>query len=212
MFHEFGHMLHGVLSEARYVGQSGTSVADDFVELPSQFAENWCWEPAYLKQLSRHYKTGKSLSVDVIEKLVDSRTFLTILGERHARVQANTWLDFIVHTKKNVSDISGLYRQMCKKYYAGIEAPKNTLFPAGFGHIGGGYDARYYVYNWALVYAYDCYSRFQKEGIFNKNVGRQFAREILAVGSSRSEMDSLKKFLGRSPRPGAFLKTLESSQ
>jgi thimet oligopeptidase len=205
LFHEFGHALHMTLSSVRHESQSGANVAWDFVETPSQIMENWVWNDTMLKQLSRHYATSKSLPKDMREKILSSKKFLNAYSYMRQLIMGKIDLD--LHMGK-IKDATQAYRQMTK-LYTGMELPeKDTLFPAGFGHIGGGYDAGYYSYLWALVYAQDAFSVFEQEGITNPKVGLRWRTEVLEKGSSMDEIELMKNFLGRKPSDKSFLKEL----
>jgi thimet oligopeptidase len=205
LFHEFGHALHMTFSLSRHESQSSDHVAWDFVETPSQMMENWVWNDDMLKKLSKHVTTGKALPKDMREKILASKKFLNAYGYMRQIIMGKIDLD--LHTGK-IKDATEAYRQMTK-LYTGLELPeKDTLFPAGFGHIGGGYDAGYYSYLWALVYAQDAFSLFEKEGINNPKVGMKWRKEVLEKGSSMDELDLMKNFLGRKPSDKAFLKEL----
>jgi thimet oligopeptidase len=206
LFHEFGHLLHNTLTRAALPSQSGFDVTWDFVELPSQLSEAWLREPVFLKKVSKHYQTGAPLPKAIIDTIIDSELFLRSMSELRQNTVAK--YDMILHTEtKPVKKINQLYAKMFKQT-TGMDLPKESLFPAGFGHIAGGYDAGYYSYKWAEVYACDVFSRFKKEGLFSKKVGNAYLTEIIERGSSRDEMESLKTFLGRKPSNTAFLKSI----
>ena len=204
LFHEFGHCIHGVLSLAVHGEQSGTSVARDFVETPSQIMENWVWNDVMLKKLSKHYETGKSLPKELREKLLAGRKFQS--GYAYMRQLIFTKLDMDMHMGK-ISNAQQAYRDLMKTYLYVTLPEKETLFPAGFGHMNG-YDAGYYSYLWALVYAQDAFSLFQEHGLFNKELGMKWRKEVLEKGSSEDELQLIKNFLGRKPSDKAFLKEL----
>ncbi len=206
LFHEFGHCLHMTLSRARLESQAGASVAWDFVETPSQIMENWVWDPEVMKKLSKHYRTGRSMPQDMIERIIKGKTFHNAYFYTRQLIQGK--LDLDLHTGK-VQDARAAYRKMNKLYF-NIELPeKETLFPAGFGHLVG-YDAGYYSYLWALVYACDAFEEFKKKGnknvLTNNEIGMKWRREVLEKGSSEDEMKLVKNFLGRKPSHKAFLK------
>jgi thimet oligopeptidase len=204
LFHEFGHCMHLILSKVGHKSQSGTNVAWDFVETPSQLHENWVWHDTMLQKLSKHYKTGKKLPKDMRENLMRSKLF------RPATVNMGTLIAGIIELKMHMgllSDATATFRLMNKKYM-GVDLPKKeTLFPAGFGHMAG-YDAGFYSYLWSLVYAQDVFSEFEKKGIFDSETGMKWRREVLEKGSSEDEMKLLRNFLGRKPNNKAFLKEL----
>lgn len=206
LFHEFGHLLHMTLSRARLESQAGASVAWDFVETPSQIMENWVWDKEVMAKLSRHYITGEQMTKDMIERIIKGKVFQNAYFYTRQFVQGK--LDLDLHTGK-VKDARLAYRKM-NKFYFNIELPeKETLFPAGFGHLVG-YDAGYYSYLWALVYACDSFESFKTKGnknvMTNVEVGMKWRREVLEKGSSEDEMKLVKNFLGRAPNQKAFLK------
>jgi thimet oligopeptidase len=206
LFHEFGHLLHMTLTRARLESQAGANVAWDFVETPSQIMENWVWDKEVLKKLSCHYKTGEQMDDAMIERIIKGKTFQNAYFYTRQLIQGK--LDLDLHTGK-VKDVREAYRKMNKLYF-NIELPeKETLFPAGFGHLVG-YDAGYYSYLWALVYACDAFQSFKTKGnknvMTNTEVGMKWRREVLEKGSSEDEMKLIKNFLKREPNQKAFLK------
>lgn len=204
LFHEFGHGLHMTLSIARHESQGGSNVAWDFVETPSQFMENWVWNDDMLKKLSKHVQTGKALPKDMREKILAGKKFQN--GYHFMRQIIVGKLDLDLHIGA-IHNATEAYRSMIKMY-TGVELPeKDTLFPAGFGHLVG-YDAGYYSYLWALVYAQDAFSEFEKKGINNRELGMKWRKEVLEKGSSEDELQLVKNFLGRKPSNKAFLKEL----
>lgn len=204
LFHEFGHGLHMTLSTARHESQGGSNVAWDFVETPSQIMENWVWNDAMLAKLSKHVQTGKSLSKEMRAKILAGKKFQN--AYHFMRQILIGKLDMDLHMGK-VQDATAAYRSMIKMY-TGVDLPeKDTLFPAGFGHLVG-YDAGYYSYLWALVYAQDAFSEFEKAGLSNPEIGMRWRKEVLEKGSSEDELQLVKNFLGRKPSDKAFLKEL----
>ena len=206
LFHEFGHLLHMTLSRARLESQAGANVAWDFVETPSQIMENWVWDKSVLKKLSMHWQTGKPMDEGMIERIIKGKTFQNAYFYTRQLIQGKLYFD--LHTGK-VRDARGAYRKMNKLYF-NIDLPeKETLFPAGFGHLVG-YDAGYYSYLWALVYACDAFESFKTKGnknvMTNSEVGMKWRKEVLERGSSDDEMRLIKNFLGRAPSNKAFLK------
>ncbi|MFC1721230.1 M3 family metallopeptidase [Patescibacteria group bacterium] len=203
LFHEFGHSLHHTLTKTKYSSQAGMSVTRDFVEVPSQILENWVWDEKMLKKLSKHYKTGKTLSRETIKNLKDTKMFMI----HHFIVRQLIFglFDMEIHTK-NFKNTAKLYADLQKKYL-GMQLPKEQIFPAGFGHMMG-YDAGYYGYMWSLVFADDMFSKFKKAGLTNKKVGMEYKKWILEKGSSVDEMRLVENFLGRKPNNKAFLKEI----
>jgi Zn-dependent oligopeptidase len=205
LFHEMGHSLHLLLSKVPHKSISGTSVAWDFVETPSQIMENWVYEDEILKKLSKHYITGKPMPQVMRNKIVESRTFLQSMGYLDQIFMGE--LDMEMHSGKTF-DINKRYRDFKKKQYGFTLPADKYLFPAGFGHLGGGYDAAYYSYLWSLVLAQDAFSEFRKKGVTNSEVGMKWRREVLEKGSSDNEMKLLESFLGRKTNQKAFLEEL----
>ena len=205
LFHEMGHSLHLLLSKVPHKSISGTSVAWDFVETPSQIMENWVYEDEILKKLSKHYITGKPMPQTMRNKIVESRTFLQSMGYLDQIFMGE--LDIEMHSGKTF-DINKRYRDFKKQQYGFTLPAEKYLFPAGFGHLGGGYDAAYYSYLWSLVLAQDAFSEFRKKGITNSEVGMKWRREVLEKGSSDNEMKLLENFLGRKTNQKAFLEEL----
>ena len=205
LFHEMGHSLHLILSKVPHKSISGTSVAWDFVETPSQIMENWVYQDEVLKKLTKHYKTGKAMPEEMRKKIIESRTFLQSMGYLDQIFLGQ--LDIDMHSGKTF-DINKRYRDFKEKTYGFKISPENNLFPAGFGHLGGGYDAAFYSYLWSLVLAQDAFSEFQKKGITSSEVGMKWRREVLEKGSSDDEMKLLANFLGRKTNQQAFLKEL----
>ena len=205
LFHEFGHILHFCLSKSKYASQSGFNVAWDFVEMPSQILENWTWNEKILKRISKHYKTGNPIPSSMIKNIIKAK--LHMIKYFVVRSSILGLFDMELHTKK-VKNIPALYNKLTKTY-TGITMPKENIFPAGFGHIMHGYEAGYYSYMWALVFADDMFSKFKKAGLSSKQVkrvGAEYKKWILEKGSSMEEMKLVENFLGRKPNNKAFLK------
>jgi thimet oligopeptidase len=205
LFHEFGHVLHNVLTEAKYESISGTSVARDFVEVPSQILENWAWHPQVLKKISKHYKTGLPLDDEMINKMTAAKNHGT--GNFYIRQNFLAQIDMLYHTKNSRQNSTKEWARLKKKITA-IPMTKDTYPQASFDHVMGGYDAGYYGYLWALVIAQDFFSEFEKHGIFNPEIGLKFRKEILAVGGSYDEEKLVEKFLGRKVSNEPFLKSI----
>jgi len=202
--HEFGHIMHCVLTTAHHSSQSGYHTAWDFVEAPSQMLEHWVWDKKPLALLSAHHETGKPLPAKLLQNLLASKKHLL----RYATLRQLILgiFDLTLHTKSPTPEPNNLYISLVKKH-AGIIMPKESLFPAGFGHLDG-YDAGYYGYMWSNVYAADMFTRFEKEGIMNKKVGADYKKWILEKGGSQDEIDLVKNFLGHKPSNKAFLKEI----
>ena len=205
LFHEFGHVLHNVLTEAKYSSISGTATSMDFVEVPSQMLENWAWQPQVLKQISKHYKTGEALSDETINKMIAAKHYAT--GSFYLRQNFLAQIDMRYHLAKKKIDSTQYWSKYSKKI-RGIPLRKGAYPQASFDHIMGGYDAGYYGYLWAEVIAQDFFSEFEKNGIFNKDIGEKYRKQILAVGGSYEEEALVKNFLGRKVSNEPFLKNI----
>ena len=210
LFHEFGHVMHHVLSRTRNGSFSGTSVKRDFVEAPSQMMENWVWEKSILKDLTSHYKTGESMPSDLLDRLLRTRHFNQ--GIFYTRQIFYASIDMAYHTLKNIRHLD--VTQMYHKFYHDIcmmKALKGTRPEASFDHLMGGYDAGYYGYLWSKVYATDMYTRFEAEGLLNPETGNEYRRTILEQGGSQDPMKLVSDFLKRKPNNEAFLRLIKEN-
>ena len=210
LFHELGHGLHYMLSNVIYETQAGYNVVWDFAETPSQMLENFLFEEANLNKLAIHYKTGHKLDKKIINKIIESKNFLN--SYNYLGINILSLYDLNLHSNRvKLNNIAKHYIDLFKKYKK-MDLPKDNIFPAGFGHLID-YSAGYYSYMWALVYADDFYSEFKKVGD-NKNklkeIGGRYRKEILEVGGSRDENESVKRFLGRKSNNKTFLNNLKS--
>jgi thimet oligopeptidase len=205
IFHEMGHLLHDLLTKASYRSQSGTSVAWDFVETPSQILENWVWDKEMVKLISGHYLDhNQKLPPEILDNM--------FRGKKHM----NSWINMrqlflgmynhIIHSGPLGNDPVIVADDLHKKLI-GIPMPQGNLFPSGFGHLVG-YGGAYYSYMWSGVYEADMFTRFKKEGLMNPAIGKEYRDKVLAVGSSRDEMETVKDFLGRETNNQAFLEEL----
>jgi oligopeptidase A len=208
IFHEFGHLLHHVLSRVEVRSLAGTSVAWDFVELPSQIMENWCWERPALDLFARHYQTGAAIPEDLFQKMVRARTY------RGANAQMRQlgfgFVDLRLHRDYNPAhdgDVIEYARRILQPFSA-AEFPANYAMIAGFTHLFAspvGYGAAYYSYKWAEVLDADAFTRFRDEGIFSPEVGAAFRTHILSKGDSEDPAELYRRFMGRDPDPDALL-------
>lgn len=203
LFHEFGHVMHQTLTVARYGSQAGSAVARDFVEAPSQMLENWVYEKVALDLMSGHYQDpAKKLPQETIEKMKAARTFDA--GWRYTRQVFLASFDQALHTASDALDPDDVSRKLYQDIL-GIPPAPGTHFPATFGHLMGGYDAGYYGYLWAEVFADDMFSLFAKKGVMDQELGRRYRDTILAPGRSEEPDRLLERFLGRAPNNEAFL-------
>ncbi len=205
LFHEFGHGLHGMLANTKYKGLSGTNVSWDFVELPSQILENWCYEKQTLELFATHYKTGEVIPMQLIEKIKASATFHQ--GMQTLRQLSFGMLDMAWHSG-DPSKISSV-KDFENKAFADTSLypqTSNTCMSTAFSHIfQGGYSAGYYSYKWAEVLDADAFSYFKKEGVFNKKVALKFKNNVLSKGGTQDPMELYIKFRGQQPNPDALL-------
>ncbi|MFI8380863.1 oligopeptidase A [Pseudomonas sp. NPDC079086] len=212
LFHEFGHGLHHLLTRVEHAGASGINgVAWDAVELPSQFMENWCWEPEGLALISGHYESGEPLPQDLLDKMLAAKNFQS--GLMMVRQIEFSLFDFELHAThgdgRSVLDVlEGIRNEVSV-----LRPPAYNRFPNSFAHIfAGGYAAGYYSYKWAEVLSADAFSKFEEEGVFNSATGRAFREAILARGGSQEPMVLFVDFRGRPPSIDALLRHLGLSQ
>ena len=204
LFHEFGHALHGILADTQYPNLSGTSVKWDFVELPSQFLENYCYEPEFLKTFAKHYQTGEVLSDEKIKKINESKNFME--GYQTLRQLGLGLLDMAYHTQPEaVQDIKTFetkQTEKCSLYPVNVE----TAISPSFSHIfQGGYSAGYYSYKWAEVLDADAFQYFKENGIFNSEIARKY-KTLLSLGGTQAPMELYKTFRGSEPKVESLLK------
>ncbi len=208
LFHEFGHGLHHMLTQIDVAAVSGINgVAWDAVELPSQFLENWCWEPEAIPLISAHYETGVSLPKELLEKMLAAKNFQS--GLQMLRQIEFSLFDFRLHAEYSLSSPLSArdVLQQVRDEIAVVQPPAFNRFENSFSHIfAGGYAAGYYSYKWAEVLSADAFSRFEEEGTFNAATGALFLKEILQQGGSRTPMVLFKNFRGREPKIDALLR------
>ena len=204
--HEFGHSLHGMFANTRFESLSGTNVWWDFVELPSQFMENYSVEKDFLRTFAFHYQTGEPLPDELIDRIVKSRNFMAATA--CLRQVSFGLLDMAYYTQKDefTEDIIPFEKQAWKKAILGEQLP-DTCMTVQFSHImAGGYAAGYYSYKWAEVLDADAFSVFKKEGIFNQETAQRFRDEVLSKGGTEHPMTLYKRFRGGEPTIDALLK------
>ena len=206
MFHEFGHALHGLLSQCNYVSLSGTNVARDFVELPSQILENWTFEPEVLQLYAKHYKTGEVIPNELVEKIQNAINFNQ--GFMTTELVAASILDMNWHDLKSVEGVDVQQFEKQKMTELGLIpeiAPRYCT--TNFNHIfNSGYSAGYYSYLWAEVLDKDAFDLFKEKGIFDAQTAKSFRQNILEKGGSDEPMKLYKQFRGAEPNPEAMLK------
>jgi thimet oligopeptidase len=206
VFHEFGHIMHMTLTRAPYASLSGSNVAQDFVEAPSQMLENWVWDADVLNRLSGHYLDhSQKLPADLLQKMIAARDFDQ--GYYYTRQLMLALTDMDYHTADGAVDTAAVYNRNYQEMI-GVKPVEGGHFAGTFGHLMGGYDAGYYGYLWSLVYATDMFTRFQDGGLLSPQVGGDYRRVILEKGNSKDAIDLLGEFLGRAPNSEAFYKKL----
>ncbi|CAN5375264.1 M3 family metallopeptidase [soil metagenome] len=206
LFHEFGHALHGMLASTTYPSLSGTSVFWDFVELPSQVLENWCYEPEALELFARHYETGEVIPQDLIEKIKKASNFQE--GMATLRQISFGLLDMRWHgiDPTHIDDVKAHEEKAFETTKLFPEVRENCM-STSFSHIfQGGYSAGYYSYKWAEVLDADTFEYFQEEGIFNKVIALKFKENVLSRGGTEHPMILYKRFRGKEPQPDALLR------
>ena len=206
LFHEFGHALHGMLANTTYPSLSGTSVYWDFVELPSQIMENWCYEPEALAIFAKHYETGEVIPQEYVNKIKESASFLE--GMATLRQLSFGILDMAFHSNNptTITDVKAFEKTAFEGTSLYPDVEENCM-SVSFSHIfQGGYSSGYYSYKWAEVLDADAFAYFQEKGIFNKEVATKFKENVLSKGGTELPMELYKRFRGQEPKPEALLK------
>ena len=205
LFHEFGHGLHGMLANTTYPSLSGTSVFWDFVELPSQVLENWCYEKEALELFAKHYETGETIPMELVEKIKESATFQE--GMQTLRQLSFGLLDMSWHgiNPTSITNVKAHEDEAFKDTSLYPDTPE-TCMSTAFSHIfQGGYSSGYYSYKWAEVLDADAFAYFKEEGIFNKEVATKFKDHVLSQGGTENPMVLYKRFRGAEPKVEALL-------
>ena len=206
LFHEFGHALHGMLADTQYRSLSGPSVYWDFVELPSQLLENWCYEKEALNLFAKHYKTGEILPEEYIKQIKAAANFNE--GMQTLRQLSFGLLDMAWHNSnpENIKDVKAFEKEAFKSTQL-VEDVEDNCMSTAFSHIfQGGYSAGYYSYKWAEVLDADAFEAFKDNGIFDKQTADKFQNNILSKGGTEDPMVLYKRFRGKAPNPEALLK------
>ena len=206
LFHEFGHALHGILADTTYGALSGTNVHWDFVELPSQIMENWCYEKEALKLFAKHYKTNEIIPMRYVKKIKKVAHFQQ--GLQTLRQLGFGFLDLSYHNKKatEIKDVKNHEKEILQRVQFLGDYPENCTSTA-FSHIfQGGYSAGYYSYKWSEVLDADAFELFLEKGIFDLETSKSFKENILSKGGTEHPMKLYKRFRGKSPDPKALLK------
>ncbi len=208
VFHEFGHLLHHLLSEVEVRSLAGTNVAWDFVELPSQIMENWCWERAALDLFARHYQTGERIPDELFDKLIRARNFRS--ASMMMRQLGFASLDLALHLELAPALLAGAgesslleFCRAAQQPFSVVELPADYAMVCGFNHLFSSpiaYASGYYSYKWAEVLDADAFEAFKQQGVFSREVGDRFRRVILARGDSRDPADLYREFRGRDPQ------------
>lgn len=206
LFHEFGHGLHHLLTRVEHAGASGINgVAWDAVELPSQFMENWCWEPQGLALISAHFETAEPLPQDLLDKMLAAKNFQS--GMQMVRQVELSLFDFELHASHADGRSVLQVLEAVRDEVSIMRPPAYNRFANGFAHIfAGGYAAGYYSYKWAEVLSADAFSKFEEEGVLNPETGRAFREAVLARGGSQEPMELFVAFRGREPSIDALLR------
>ncbi|MCZ6915244.1 MAG: M3 family metallopeptidase [Gemmatimonadetes bacterium] len=203
LFHEFGHLMHHCLSRVTVRSLGGTNVAWDFVELPSQIMENWCWEREALDLFARHYETGQPIPGDLFTSMTRTRAYRA--ANSQMRQLGYAAVDLALHRTYDPAtdgEVTEYVRRMLQPF-SPVELPEDFGFITSFLHLFAnavGYAAGYYSYKWAEVLEADAFTRFRDEGVFGQSVGRDFREQILALGDSKPPGELYRAFMGREPR------------
>ncbi len=206
--HEFGHALHGIMAEGRYPSLTGTNVARDFVELPSQIMENWAYEPEYLDSFAKDWRTGEPIPHDLVKKIVDAQNYLA--GYYQVRQLQFGILDMAWNTLQTLpdEDVEEFERRVLEPSSV-LPKAEGTIVSTSFNHIfSGGYAAGYYSYKWAEALEADAFSLFKEKGIFSREVAGSFRENILSKGGSEDAAVLYRRFRGRDPEPEALMRKL----
>lgn len=215
-FHEFGHCLHTIVSEARLNRFAGTNVEQDFVEAPSQMFENWVWSPEVLATFARHYKTGEPMPKELVESMLKARNLGSGMDAEQQFYYGLTDQAYESGSPTNPTtpptqdgklDTTAIARDLFTQTMLYKVVPENTYYQASFGHLIN-YSAGYYGYMWSLVYASDMAVRFKELGMLSPEAGMYYRKKIISQGGTRDAMDLVRDYLGREPKLDSFLEHL----
>ncbi len=211
LLHEFGHALHGMMAQGKYPSLTGTNVARDFVELPSQIMENWATESEFLSSFAKHYETGEAIPQELIDKIIKAKNYLS--GYSSVRQLSFAINDMAWHSMSKMTNKSVLdFEREATKATQILPLVDSTCFSPSFSHIfAGGYSAGYYSYKWAEVLEADAFSLFKEKGIFSKEAADAFKDNILTKGNLMAPDVLYRNFRGRDPKPEALMEKLGMS-
>ena len=205
LFHEFGHALHGLLSDAQYPSLSGTSVTRDYVEFPSQMMENWAREPEVMRTFAKHYKTGETIPDDLLKKISAAGTFNE--GFATTEYVAAAHLDMAYHTSKETIKDVDLFEDSALEELGLIPEIESRYRSTYFGHIfAGGYSSGYYSYLWTEVLEADAFDAFKENGLFHKETAEKLKKYVYSAGNTDDLMTQYVRFRGKEPEMDALLK------
>lgn len=209
MFHEFGHMMHQMLGDSELISHMGTSVAWDFVELPSQLNENWTWEPEGIATYAFHYQTGEPMPKELMDKMLAGRYFMPATDNMSQLRIAK--LDLEIHVNYNEKfkgrPLDEASEELLEPWRMPMTVPTPSIFRNLTHCMTGGYSAGYYSYKWAEVLAADAFTRFKNEGVMNAKTGAAYREAILSKGDSKPAAEVFRDFMGRDPNPDALLQS-----
>ncbi len=206
LFHEFGHALHGMLANTTYPNLSGTNVYWDFVELPSQILENWCFEKEALTMFAKHYENKEPIPMELVQKIKDSSNFLEGIATLRQLSFGMLDMAYHAHDPSGISNVKEFEKKAFGDTQLYPDVEENCMSTA-FSHIfQGGYSAGYYSYKWAEVLDADAFEAFKEAGIFNKEIATKFKDNVLSKGGTEKPMLLYKRFRGKEPSVDALLK------